>query len=73
MSEVEATKERLTALLGVGEIASLLGLDASAVSHKLAGRRPWKLEEAQIIAAHVREHFDPTATVDQLFGQGAAA
>lgn len=73
MSDMMTAKERLKALnLGPTRLAELIGVDPSAVSHKLAGRRPWTLEEAQIIAAHVRENHDPDVTIEQLFGAAPA-
>ena len=51
------------------DLAEVLGLKASAINHKIAGRRPWKLEEAKRVLAFLRERLsDDTLTLDQLFG-----
>lgn len=47
-------------------LAEILGVDASAVSHKLAGRRPWRLEEARKIVEVLRARGSE-ASVESVF------
>jgi transcriptional regulator with XRE-family HTH domain len=50
------------------EIAEVLGLDQSTVSLKLAGRRPWFVQEVAALLAFLRHKTGEDVTFEQLFG-----
>jgi hypothetical protein len=54
--------------LSLRAIGRLIGKSAAAVMDKVHGDSPWHLSEAHTITAHIRQHHDPSATVEQLFG-----
>lgn len=51
------------------EVAAALGIDPSAVSRKVSGERPWKLDEIQGLLAFLSGRVGRKVTYDELFGE----
>jgi transcriptional regulator with XRE-family HTH domain len=66
--ETFLTKHRLRQ----NELAALLGLDPSAISKKVAGRSPWKLDEILRVLAWASEMLGRPVTFDEVFGPADA-
>lgn len=49
-------------------MAAVLGLTASAVEHKLAGRRRWTIAEALRVTALLGERLKRPVSVEEAFG-----
>ena len=56
--------------LGVtqAELAKALGVTQAAVSYKLAGHRPWRVDEANTVLNFLKD-YDAELTLDYLFAQ----
>lgn len=61
--------ETLMKEAGVGqeEAGDAMGCSASAVSHKLAGRRPIRITEAHALRAHLAAKLGRPISLDELF------
>lgn len=55
----------------LGELAAALGLDASTVSRKVAGARPWKLDEIQAALAWFSQRLGRVVTFEETFAAEA--
>lgn len=48
------------------EAGAACGLDHSSVSHKLAGRRPWSLDELRALQAVLSERLGRPVSLDEM-------
>jgi transcriptional regulator with XRE-family HTH domain len=53
--------------MGQEEAGDAMGCSASAVSHKLAGRRPIRISEAHALRARISEKLGRSVSLDELF------
>lgn len=52
-----------------GDIAAVLGMEASAISHKLAGRRPWRQSEMLAVREYLCDRLGQDFSLDDLFSE----
>lgn len=55
------------------EIGKAIGVTRSAAHNKLAGRRPWTVEEVKTLARVLSARLQRVVTVDELLGATAPA
>lgn len=51
------------------DLGAVLGCDPSAISHKLAGRRPWFRDEITTVLRYLRDRTGEPVTFEQLFDE----
>jgi transcriptional regulator with XRE-family HTH domain len=49
------------------QLAELLGQTEASISRKMAGLRPWKVSEANIVLVYLQDHGDRHLTLGDLF------